>query len=102
MFLSCKDCGTTNEEDFKDSITDDWCDDCSDKSYYEWIKKDKGGNPMKIKYFTFQGSPRVNLSLGGKNVGTYTLTSREGIRALNYDINWCHRQLNLHPTKRCI
>ncbi len=57
---------------------------------------------MKIKYFTFEGTPRVNLSLNGKNVGTYTLTSREGIRALNYDINWCHRQLNIHPAKRCI
>jgi len=36
----CKDCGTTNEEDFKDSVTDDWCDDCFDKSYDEWIEKE--------------------------------------------------------------
>ena len=44
MFLSCKDCGTTNEEDFKDSVTDDWCDDCFDKSYDEWVRQDKKRN----------------------------------------------------------
>ena len=40
----CKDCGTTNEEDFKDSVTDDWCDDCFDKSYDEWVRQDKKRN----------------------------------------------------------
>jgi len=40
----CKDCFTTNEKDFKDSITDTWCDDCFDKSYDEWVKQDKKRN----------------------------------------------------------
>ena len=40
----CKDCGTTNEEDFQDCVTDDWCDDCFDKSYDEWVEQDKKRN----------------------------------------------------------
>ena len=48
---------------------------------------------MQIKYFTFKSLPMANLSLNGKNIGTYNLSTKDGIKELNYDINWCHRQL---------
>ena len=39
--LKCKDCNTTDESKFKDLVTDDWCDECFDKSYDEYIEQDK-------------------------------------------------------------
>ena len=48
---------------------------------------------MKIKYFTFDGVPKVILTLNNKHIGTYILSTLDGIACLNFDINWCHRQL---------
>tara|TARA_R100000654_G_scaffold35135_1_gene60539 strand:- start:987 stop:1148 length:162 start_codon:yes stop_codon:yes gene_type:complete len=48
---------------------------------------------MKIKYFVYKGIPKAMLMLQGKHIGTYNLSSKEGIKELNYDLNWCHRQL---------
>ena len=34
----CKDCGTTNESRFEYLVTNDWCDDCLEKSLQEYYK----------------------------------------------------------------
>ena len=50
---------------------------------------------MRIHYFTYNDLPKACLYLNERYIGTYILSTEQGIANLNYDINWCHQQLIL-------
>ena len=49
---------------------------------------------MRLEYFTYNNLSKVILYLNDRYIGNYILSDNKDTELLNYDINWCHRELN--------